>query len=160
MNKKSHKPFRFKHFSIYQEFAAMKIGTDGILLGAWVNCHNCKSILDIGTGTGVIALMIAQRNENASIDGIEIDDNAIISAGTVLGHGVKIGKNTLLAPGCMINGNTKIGSNCILNSGVQTLPRIVIGNDCTIGLGTSVFKNLDKKKTISNLQRIIVNDRK
>jgi len=80
LNKKSHKPFRFKYFSIYQEFAAMKIGTDGILLGAWVNCHNCKSILDIGTGTGVIALMMAQRNENASIDGIEIDDNAIKDA--------------------------------------------------------------------------------
>ena len=58
----------------------MKIGTDGILLGAWVNCHNCTSILDIGTGTGVIALMMAQRNENASIDAIEIDENAIKDA--------------------------------------------------------------------------------
>ena len=80
MNKKSHKPFRFKHFSIYQEFAAMKIGTDGILLGAWVNCQNCTYILDIGTGTGVIALMMAQRNENASIDAIEIDENSIKDA--------------------------------------------------------------------------------
>ncbi len=58
----------------------MKIGTDGILLGAWVNCQNCTYILDIGTGTGVIALMMAQRNENASIDAIEIDENSIKDA--------------------------------------------------------------------------------
>ncbi len=58
----------------------MKIGTDGILLGAWANCQNCTSILDIGTGTGVIALMMAQRNENASIDAIEIDENSIKDA--------------------------------------------------------------------------------
>ena len=110
---------------------------------------------DLKVGKGSIIL----SNVSISYD-VKIDDHTIISAGTVLGHGVKIGKNTLLAPGCMINGNTKIGSNCILNSGVQTLPRIIIGNDCTIGLGTSVFKNLDKKKTISNLQRIIIHDRK
>ena len=78
LNKKSHKPFRFKYFSIYQEFAAMKIGTDGILLE--LGSYNCTSILDIGTGTGVIALMMAQRNENASIDAIEIDENAIKDA--------------------------------------------------------------------------------
>ena len=58
----------------------MKIGTDGILLGAWANCQNCTSILDIGTGTGVIALMMAQRSENAIIDAIEIDENAIKDA--------------------------------------------------------------------------------
>lgn len=51
----------------------MKIGTDGTLLGAWCNCNNAQSILDIGTGTGLIALMLAQRNSTAIIDAIELD---------------------------------------------------------------------------------------
>ena len=53
----------------------MKVGTDGILLGAWVNVANVKSVLDIGTGTGLIALMIVQRSR-AKITAIEIDENA------------------------------------------------------------------------------------
>lgn len=65
--------FRFKQFSVVQEQSAMKVGTDGILLGAWANINNAKRILDIGAGTGVISLMLAQRNPNAIIDAIEID---------------------------------------------------------------------------------------
>ena len=80
MNQKSHKPFHFKQFTLYQEFAAMKIGTDGILLGAWANCQDCKHMIDVGTGTGVIALMLAQKNSNAKIDAVEIDHNAIKDA--------------------------------------------------------------------------------
>jgi len=53
----------------------MKVGTDGVLLGAWANCENVNSILDIGTGTGLIALMLAQRS-NAEIDAVEIDESA------------------------------------------------------------------------------------
>lgn len=67
--------FQFKQFLVRQEKAAMKVGTDGVLLGAWVNVQNEQKILDIGTGTGVIALMLAQRTF-AQITGIEIEQNA------------------------------------------------------------------------------------
>ena len=73
--------FKFKQFSISQDNCAMKVGTDGVLLGAWVNIKEEESsILDIGTGTGLIALMLAQRNPNAFITGIEIDKLAAIQA--------------------------------------------------------------------------------
>ena len=66
--------FSFKQFHIAQEKCAMKVGTDGVLLGAWVNTLNDKEdILDIGCGTGLIGLMLAQRSPLAEITGIEID---------------------------------------------------------------------------------------
>ncbi|WNJ21572.1 methyltransferase [Pontibacter sp. G13] len=68
--------FRFKEFEIEQDRCAMKIGTDGILLGAWANVSDRKRILDVGTGTGLIALMAAQRNGEASLMGIEPDPDA------------------------------------------------------------------------------------
>lgn len=58
----------------------MKVGTDGVLLGAWCNCKKADYILDIGTGTGLIALMTAQRNAQAKIHALEIEPNAIIQA--------------------------------------------------------------------------------
>ena len=69
--------FSFKQFSVQQDKTAMKVGTDGVLLGAWapVN-HNPFSVLDIGTGTGIIALMIAQRTNAEQIDALEIEEEA------------------------------------------------------------------------------------
>jgi tRNA1Val (adenine37-N6)-methyltransferase len=67
--------FAFKQFNVKQDKCAMKVGTDAVLLGAWVNPNGAKFILDIGTGTGVIALMLAQKT-NASIIGIDIDLSA------------------------------------------------------------------------------------
>ncbi len=69
--------FKFKQFAIHQDKCAMKIGTDGVLLGAWAALNNTPdSILDIGTGTGVIALQLAQRCDALTIDALEIDANA------------------------------------------------------------------------------------
>ena len=71
------KPFQFKEFTIHQDKTAMKIGTDGVLLGAWVTINeNSNNILDIGTGTGLIALQLAQRSDIKTIDAIEIEPNA------------------------------------------------------------------------------------
>lgn len=67
--------FRFKQFTIYQDRCAMKVGMDGVLLGAWASIDNAQRILDVGTGTGLIALMLAQRS-SALIDAVEIDQAA------------------------------------------------------------------------------------
>jgi tRNA1Val (adenine37-N6)-methyltransferase len=73
--------FTFKQFSVNQNRCAMKIGTDGVLLGAWSPIpDNCYSVLDIGTGTGIIALMMAQRSLAEQVDAIEIDENAFEQA--------------------------------------------------------------------------------
>ena len=70
-------PFRFKEFSIAQDKCAMKIGTDAVLLGAWTPISSdVHSILDIGTGTGIIALMLAQRSFADTVDALEIDEDA------------------------------------------------------------------------------------
>jgi len=68
--------FHFKKFSIDDSQAAMKIGTDAVMLGAWAPCNNETRILDIGTGSGLLALMMAQRNPGVPVDAVEIDDEA------------------------------------------------------------------------------------
>ncbi len=65
--------FRFKQFTLRQDRCALKVGTDAVVLGAWADVDGAR-ILDIGTGTGVLALMAAQRNPAARIDAVEIDD--------------------------------------------------------------------------------------
>ncbi|MDO4181193.1 MAG: tRNA1(Val) (adenine(37)-N6)-methyltransferase [Bacteroidales bacterium] len=72
--------FSFKQFTIHHDRCAMKVGTDGVLLGAWADVSAARHILDIGTGTGLIALMMAQRNPDARIVGIDIDREAVEQA--------------------------------------------------------------------------------
>jgi tRNA1Val (adenine37-N6)-methyltransferase len=68
--------FRFKQFTIQQDRCAMKVSTDGVLFGAWVQHAGAARMLDIGTGTGVLALIAAQRAASARVDAVEIDDQA------------------------------------------------------------------------------------
>ncbi len=70
--------FRFKRFVVWQDRCAMKVGTDGVLLGAWAS--GGRRILDIGAGTGLIALMMAQRFPDAHVEGVEIDEMAYAQA--------------------------------------------------------------------------------
>ena len=73
--------FQFKQFTVHQQRCAMKVGTDGTLLGAWAHVPVASArILDIGTGTGLIALMMAQRFPDASVLGIDIDKDAVSQA--------------------------------------------------------------------------------
>jgi tRNA1Val (adenine37-N6)-methyltransferase len=73
--------FQFKQFSVNQDQTAMKVGTDGVILGAWCPIdNNPKSILDIGTGTGLIALMLAQRTDAKQINAFDVDENAFEQA--------------------------------------------------------------------------------
>ena len=80
--------FRFKQFEVVQDFSAMKVNTDAVLLGAWMGLPSCEEsprLLDIGTGTGVIALMAAQRLAGkvsaATVEAVEIDEGACTDAG-------------------------------------------------------------------------------
>lgn len=69
--------FHFKNFSILQSQEVFRVGTDGVLLGALVSCDDAKNVLEVGTGTGLISLMLAQRNSEADILAIDINPNAI-----------------------------------------------------------------------------------
>ena len=72
--------FKFKQFTIDDSACAMKVGTDGVILGAWAEVSDAKRILDVGTGSGLIALMISQRNAQATVDAIDIDGDAVSQA--------------------------------------------------------------------------------
>jgi tRNA1Val (adenine37-N6)-methyltransferase len=78
---KRNSTFRFKQFTIDHSKASMKVGTDGVLLGAWANIEGAKYILDIGTGSGVIALMLAQRTpDDVKIVGVDIEASDVEQA--------------------------------------------------------------------------------
>lgn len=70
------KPFKFKQFDIQQSKEVFRVGTDGVLLGALADVNNVSRILEIGTGTGLISLMLAQRNLNADVLGLDINEQA------------------------------------------------------------------------------------
>ena len=70
------KPFHFKEFTVQQDKTAMKIGTDAVLLGAWCFAEFPDTILDVGAGTGIISLQLAQRFDAETIDAVELDENA------------------------------------------------------------------------------------
>jgi tRNA1Val (adenine37-N6)-methyltransferase len=72
--------FRFKHFIIKQERAAMKVCTDSCLFGSLITSENTKNALDIGCGTGLLSLMVAQKNQEIQIMALEIDQNAVLDA--------------------------------------------------------------------------------
>ena len=72
--------FRFRQFTVRQGGAAMKVGVDSVLLGAWVDAGRPLHILDAGAGTGILSLMMAQRYPDAKIDAVEIDEDACLQA--------------------------------------------------------------------------------
>jgi len=87
--------FEFKQFTIHQEHAAFRITTDSVLLGAWADLDGVRHILDVGTGTGILALMAAQRCD-ASIVALEPDRNSFMQAGVNITASPWPGRTTLL----------------------------------------------------------------
>ena len=71
------KPFQFKKFTVNQSGKVFRVGTDGVLLGTLAAVENAKNILEVGTGTGLISLMIAQRNPDAEITALDLNENAV-----------------------------------------------------------------------------------
>lgn len=72
--------FRFKQFAVWHHRSAMKVGVDGVLIGCWTDIANARSILDVGTGCGLIALIMAQRQPDAHVVGVDIDLNSFEEA--------------------------------------------------------------------------------
>lgn len=79
------KAFHFQQFTIEQDQCAMKVGIDSVLLGAWTDSNGAQQILDIGTGTGILALMLAQRSKSV-IDAIELNREAFLQASENIKH--------------------------------------------------------------------------
>lgn len=67
------RPFHFRHFSLMHHQSTMKVGTDAVLLATWADATDCNNVLDIGTGCGIIPLMLAQRFSNIFIEAVDID---------------------------------------------------------------------------------------
>ena len=72
--------FKFKQFTVFHDRCAMRVGTDGVLLGAWASVEGVRRVLDVGTGSGLIALQVAQRSPEARVVALEIDPEAAAQA--------------------------------------------------------------------------------
>ena len=72
--------FKFKQFTIFHDRCGMKVGTDGVLLGAWARVDGARRLLDVGAGSGLIAIQMAQRNPVAEVEAVEIDAQAAAQA--------------------------------------------------------------------------------
>ncbi|SHH93205.1 tRNA1Val (adenine37-N6)-methyltransferase [Chryseobacterium oranimense] len=80
------KPFRFKNFEIHQSKDVFRVGTDGVLLGILADVENASEVLEVGTGTGLISLMLAQRNQDACFLGLDINEEAVLLTKTNFEH--------------------------------------------------------------------------
>lgn len=88
--------FQFKQFTVYHDKCAMKVGTDGVLLGAWAGMVNAAKILDVGTGTALIALMLAQRFPSSSVRAVEMEVAALAQAKENIVNSPFAGRITLI----------------------------------------------------------------
>jgi tRNA1Val (adenine37-N6)-methyltransferase len=127
--------FKFKQFTIKQEKSAMKVGTDGVLLGAWATAEGVSSALDIGTGTGLIALMIAQRSK-ARIKAIEIDKTATTESQ----------ENIVNSPWCERIHSEQISLQKFIHNNTQQFDLIVCNPPYFIN-------SLQSKNTLRNIAR-------
>lgn len=107
--------FHFKHFSIFQEQADLKVGTDSMLLGAFAKFENPKRILDIGTGTGVLSLMLAQKYPECKINALEINPNAFELAKSNFEKNL-LGKNCLVQLSALQDFQTPIKFDGIISN--------------------------------------------
>ena len=155
--------FRFKKFSLHHNLCPMPISTDGVLLGAWADVCDTKNVLDIGTGCGLIALMIAQRNQDAATDAIDIHPGAKIGKNLFLDHatGIVIGETSVVGNDVKIYQGVTLGAlylekklssvkrhptvedNVVIYAGATILGGdTVIGRHSTIGGGAWVTKSV------------------
>ena len=121
--------FKFKQFTIHQDKSAMKVGTDSILLGSWLTINKeCQTVLDIGTGTGLLALMVAQKSNLVRVTGLEVDENSYHQAK----HNVKHSKWFDRINLCLINANhweSKIKFDLIITNPPYYTPSSTSMND-------------------------------
>ncbi len=142
--------FRFRQFEVRQDRCAMKVGTDGVLLGSWASAPADRriSVLDIGTGTGLVALMMAQRFALATVLGIEIDSSAATqaaenAANSPFGHRVGIVKMSLQEFLASLEAGVSDGKPLPLDLGGRPLPLARAGQGRGLGFEPFAGRTFD-----------------